>query len=141
MIVIIYLTTLVTQKLKIYRWKKEEDVTRVFDLIREAKRALVRKELDRAREDYHKIREYYPLIPGGCRSYLHKHIKRVRIAIDKKDIFNLIKEYETAKKENRTMDAIGLYNSIKRVYKRLPKKYREKVYNRMFKPLPDTLTL
>ncbi|MBD3253279.1 hypothetical protein GF386_06090 [Candidatus Pacearchaeota archaeon] len=140
-IIIVYLVILVIKKLRIYNWKKEEDVIRVFDLIKETKRALLREDLSSAREHYHKIREYYPLIPEACKKYLYKHVKKIRIAIDKRDIFNLVKEYEKAKKENRNQDSKELYDNIKDLYKRLPKKYREKIYNRMFKPLPKTLTL
>ena len=55
----------------------------------------------------------------------------MRIEIDKKDISNLVKEYKKAKSDFRKEDALLFYQKIKSVYKRLPKKYQEKVYEKL----------
>ena len=96
-----------------------------------------KENIEEARARYHKLQELYKLIPAGCQKYVYKQLKIIRVAIDKRDIFALVKEFEEASRQNRKDDANRLYNGIKDTYKRLPKKYREKVYNRMFKPKTD----
>lgn len=116
---------------KIQKWKKEENVVRVFSYIKEANSSLERKDVETAKEKYHKIKELYPLIPLGCQKYLKKKIDKIRIGIDKKEIFGLVKEFETAKREQRKQDAEMLYKNVQSIYKRLPKKYQKRVYERL----------
>ncbi len=103
------------------------------DLFFENHNAFIHIDINTAKEKYCRIKEIYPLIPEGCKRYLCKRIKKIRIAIDKKDIFNLVNEYEEAKKQGRKEDALRIYTSIKVVYKRLPQKYKEIIYNKLFK--------
>ncbi len=133
-IVIAYLTITFTKKLKITKWKEEENVVKIFDLIRENKRNIRRNDLNTARETYHKIQELYPLIPEKCKKYLYKEIRKIRIFIDKKDIFNLVREHREAKRQGRKEDAAMVYKNIQATYKRLPKKYQTVIYEKMFKP-------
>jgi hypothetical protein len=122
---LLYFVPYIIKKIKIISWKKEEDVVRIYEAIKEAKKAIKRENIEVAREKYHKIKELYPLIPTGCKKHVYRSIKTIRIFIDKKDIFNLVKEYETSKKEKRLDDAAGIKNKIKDNYKRLPKKLRK----------------
>jgi len=130
-IVVAYLVWFYLRKRKIAQWKKEENVIRIFAYIKEANRALEKKDVIVAKENYHKIQEVYPLIPEGCRRYLLKKIKYIRMEIDKKEILALVKEFEAAKAEKRKEDADFLYKKIQPIYKRLPKKYREKVHEKL----------
>ncbi|MFA5857094.1 MAG: hypothetical protein WC867_07055 [Candidatus Pacearchaeota archaeon] len=130
---IIYLIFISIKRYRIYMWKKEEDGSRIFKYVKEAKKAIKREDIETAREKYHKIKEIYPLVPKGCRKHLYKDIKNIRIYIDKKDINALIKEYELAKKDKRTDDATRFYENIKKTYVKLPKKERLKVKNKLFK--------
>jgi hypothetical protein len=57
----------------------------------------------------------------------------MQIEIDKRDIFNLVREYEEAKRNFLREDSMRLYSEIQRVYMRLPKKYREIVYRKVFR--------
>lgn len=132
-IIVIFLVIIFINKIKIAKWKKEENVVKIFGLIKNCKRSLKIKDFNTAKEKYHKIKEFYPLIPEGCKKYLYKKIKEIRIEIDKKDIFDLVKEYEEAKNQGRKEDAQMIYKKIQSIYTRLPKKYRKKVYN-MFRP-------
>jgi len=133
-IVIIYLLITFIQKMRVYKWKKEEDVVRIFKLIKGCKKAIIKKDINSAKEKYHSMQEIYPLITDGCKRYINKDIKKIRVAIDKKEIFGLAKEYEQAKRENRTEDAKIIYEKIRKIYKRQPKKYQAIIYNKMFKP-------
>lgn len=117
---------------RILKWKKEENVKRTFSYIREANSALERKDIEAAKEKYRKIKEIFPLLPEACRKYLQKRIDKIRIEVDKKEIFALVKEFETAKRENRKEDAEILYKNVNMIYKRLPKKYQKRIYERMF---------
>ena len=54
-------------------------------------------------------------------------LKKAQGAIDKRDIFNLVKEYKEAKNKFQKDDATNIYKDIQAVYKRLPKKDQAKV--------------
>jgi len=140
LIVIIYVVFILIQRIRIAKWKKQENAIRIFKLIKESKNNLRTNDLETAREKYHKIQENYPLIPKSCKKYIYKDLRKIRVGIDKRDIFDLIKEYQESKKQGRKEDEDRLYKSIQSTYKRLPKKYRQKVYQIMFKdPLEDFL--
>ncbi|OGJ16575.1 hypothetical protein A3K73_05975 [Candidatus Pacearchaeota archaeon RBG_13_36_9] len=130
-VIVIYLVWFYLRKRKIVQWKKEENVIRIFMYIKEANRALEKKDTVVAKENYHRIQGVYPLIPEGCRRYLLKKIKKIRAEIDKKEILALVKEFEAAKAEKRSRDAEILYKKIQPIYKRLPKKYRQKVHEKL----------
>ena len=55
------------------------------------------------------------------------------MAIDKKDVLGLIREYEAAKDAFRKEDAVLLHRRINEIYKKLPRKFQEKVYRRLVK--------
>jgi hypothetical protein len=116
---------------KIRQWKKEENVVRALSYIREANNSLERKDIESAKENYHRIKEIFSLLPAGCRKHLNKRISRIRIEIDKKEIFSLLKEFELAKIEQRRQDAEILYKKLQPIYKRIPKKYQQRVYERL----------
>jgi len=118
-------------KFKLKDWKKEEDVRRILEYSRKAKRALENNNQENAKEDYHKIKEIFGLTPKGFRDYIYPTIKKIRIGIDKRDMQDFIKEYEEAKKQNRKEDTKRIYQNIQNQYKKLPQKYQEKVYERV----------
>jgi hypothetical protein len=130
---LIYLSSFIFQKLKVGKWKKEPNVVRSFELISSVNRCIKKKDLEKAREDYHKLKEIYPLLPKNCKKFFYKKIQKLLLEIDKRDIFNLVREYEEARREKREEDKLRVYEDIKKIYKRLPKKYREKVYDRVIK--------
>jgi hypothetical protein len=132
-LIILYLLYDFILKYRVSKWKKQENVSRVYIAIKKAKREIKNKQIDNAKINYHIIKENFSLTPIRFRKYVYKDIKKIQIAIDKKDIFDLIKEYETAKKENRLDDANEIYMNIQGTYKRLPKQDREIVYLKLFK--------
>jgi hypothetical protein len=129
--ILFYIATFVVQKIKINKWKEEEDFRRIYRLIKLCNKSLKEKDAEKAREGYHKIKEIYPLIPESSKSYVFKEINKILTSIDKRDVINLLKEYREAKKQGRKEDAKVLYNDINQIYKRLPKKYQEKVYQKL----------
>ncbi len=119
------------KKAQITRWKKDEKVKEIFVLIRKTKREMEKKNVEKAREFYQKVKEIYSSIPNNCRKYVYNRMEKLRVEIDKKDIASLVKEFISAVKETRKDDALMLYNKINKVYKKLPEKYRSRVYNKI----------
>jgi hypothetical protein len=119
------------RRMRISQWKKEEDVRVVFELLKESKKALANESIEKARESYYKIRELYPLLPEACRKFLYKDINKILIEIDKRDAKSILKEYETASKENRKEDAAVLYSKLQKIYSRLPEEIKERIYNKL----------
>jgi len=132
LIVFIYLISFIFGKFKFERWSKEPNAVRALEIIKDSKFAIRENDLERARENYKRLREIYPLLPSSSKKYFYKKIKGLMIAIDKRDIFNLVREYEQAKREFRREDSMRIYEDIKKIYKRLPKKDQEVVYRRVF---------
>ncbi len=130
--VALYLGYFSFKTIKISKWKKEENVRKGFRMIKKAKNDLKNKEVEGAREKYHRLKELYPLFPESCRKYIYNEIKDIQTGIDKKDAANLIKEYNQAKTEGREQDALEIYEELKSIYKRLPKDSQAKVYSRVF---------
>src|SRR3989339_501240 len=115
-IFLIYFISKIYKNYKIKEWKKEENVVKCFKFIKESKKALERKDFSTAKEKYHKLKEIYPLISKDCQKYLYETIQKIRIKIDKKEISQLIKEYEEAKSSNRKEDSIIIYKNIQKIY-------------------------
>ena len=114
-------------------WKKEPNVVRVLDLISRTKMLVRENQLDAARGNYHQMGEIYRVLPDQCKNFFYKEIEKVRIGIDKKDVMNLLIEYDKARAEFRKDDSIAIHQRISEIYKKLPKKYQEKVYQRLIK--------
>jgi hypothetical protein len=129
----IYFGKDIFKKLKMNLWKKEEDVRRVLEYSEKAKQALQDNNQEIAKQYYHKIKEIFNLTPTGFRNQIYPIIKNIRIGIDKRDMQTFIKEYEQAKTENRKEDAQRIYKNIQDQYKKLPKKYQEKVYEKVIR--------
>jgi hypothetical protein len=123
----------VRKKIQLSRWRDEPNFLRILEFISQAKGCIRYNDIEGAREKYHKIKEIYPLIPAESKSYLFEKIREMQIEIDKRDIFNLVREYEEAKRNFLREDSMRLYSEIQRVYMRLPKKYREIVYRKVFR--------
>ncbi|MCD4771345.1 hypothetical protein K8R30_02910 [archaeon] len=128
-----YFGFLVFGKVRIESWKKEPSVVKILDLLGKAKILLKEKDVEGARGVYLKMNDAYRLLPGKCREFFYKEIGRVRLAIDKRDVLNLVKEYEKAKDGFRKEDAVALHGRINEIYRKLPKKFQERVYRRLVK--------
>ncbi len=132
-LILLYVGRIAINKIRMAKWKKEEDVNRILEGIKKAKYALQKNNLEETKEIYHKIKEIYPLVPEGFRKHTYKELKKIRVGIDRREIIGLVKEYEKAKSQGRVNDEKELYENVKETYKRLPKKDQEKIYNKMFK--------
>ena len=77
----------------------------------------------------------YKEIPQNARKILYKKIGKLKLRIDKKDARELINECIDAINTGRKDEAIAIYNEIKPIYRRLPKKYQKKIYSKIIKAL------
>ena len=129
LIVLSFMAVFVFKKFKMVRWRKEPNVVRMMDLIEGIKKLLKEREIEKARENYYKIKAIYPVLPYKTRPYFYKKVNEMLVRIDKKDILGLVKEYQEAKRNWNKEDYMRLYEDIKKIYKRLPEKDRKKVYD------------
>jgi len=111
--------------------KNKKEIEKILDLVLHAKEFLEKKDVDRAKEIYHKISEEYSLLPENSRKFIFKKIEKLRVEIDKKDISSLIKEFTGAMKEGRKEDALLIYKDINKIYPRMPKRYKRVVYEKV----------
>jgi hypothetical protein len=130
-ICVIILFLFAFRKMRRQNWKREPNVAKVFDLLGQINRYISEKDLERAREGYHELKKVYPVLPEKTKTYFYKRISEVLVEIDKRDIFGLVREYEEAKRHWNKEDCIRIYKDIKKVYERLPDKYRKKIYERI----------
>ena len=128
-----YVGFVIFGKARLEVWKKEPNVVRILDLMKNTKLLLKENKVLDARENYQKMSEIYKVLPNKCKNFFFNEIKIIRLAIDKKDVLNLIIEYEKARNENRLTDASELHSKISSIYKKLPKKFQDKVYQRLIK--------
>ena len=117
------------KKFRMINWRKEPNVVRVMNLIEEINKFLKEKEIEKARENYYRIKEIYPVLPSKTKAYFYEKINEMLARIDKKDIYGLVKEYQEAKRNWNKEDYVRLYEDIKKIYGRLPEKDRKKVYD------------
>ena len=120
-------------KAKIELWKKDPAVMNILNIIEKTKLQLRQNEVENARENYCKMGEAYKLLPSKSKMFFFNEIKMVRLAIDKKDVLSLVIEYEKAKSNGRKDDTAQLHAKISEIYKKLPKKFQDKVYQRLIK--------
>lgn len=128
---LLILIVVIINKMRIVSWKREPNVRRMFELIEESRRKIRNNELETAKVNYEKMRQIYPVLPRHTKPYLYTQIKVIENAIDKRDILNLLREYESAKREFRKEDAIEIYSKISKIYLKLPKEIRTKVYTEL----------
>jgi hypothetical protein len=128
-----YVGFLAAGKIKLNYWKKDPNVSRMIGLIEDTKRLLKQNNVEGSRDNYHKMSEIYKTLPNKTKNFFFNEIKIVRLAIDKKDVLNLVKEYERARSEFRKDDAVELHSKINEIYKKLPKKFQDKIYRRLVK--------
>ena len=128
-----YVGFIIFEKARLEVWKKEPNVVRILDLMKRTKLLLKENKVLDARENYRQMGEIYKVLPNKCKNFFFNEIKIIRLAIDKKDVLNLIIEYEKARSENRLADASELHSKISEIYKKLPKKFQDKVYQRLIK--------
>lgn len=133
LISLIILFLFVFRKRKVQNWKKEPNVVKCFELLGKANLYIKEKDLERARENYRELKRIYPVLPSKPKDYFYEKIKELAVEIDKRDIFALVKEYEEARKHWNKEDCLRIYKDIKKVYERLPIKYRQKIYERINK--------
>ena len=132
-LVILYFSKEFLKKNNLKKWKKEENVRTILEYSSKAKKFLQENNTENAKECYHKIKEIYNLTPEKFRNHIFPVIKNIQIGINKREIQEFVKEYENAKRERRENDAKILYRNIQENYKKLPKIYQEKIYERIIK--------
>lgn len=132
--IIFYVIKKILKRIKIEKYKKQGNGEKTLELIKQSILYLKHNEIGSAKENYHKLKELYPLLQEELKGYVYKDIKKIRMGIDKRDIFSLVKEYEKAKDQGRKIDSQKIYQEVKEVYKRLNKKDQTKIYNKIFKP-------
>ncbi len=128
-----YFGFLIFGKVRLENWKKEPGVEEIVRLINDMNVLIREGKVEAARDNYRKMSEIYVALPEKCKGFFYKEISRVRLSIDKKDVLGLIREYEVAKDEFRRDDAVLLHGKINKIYKKLPKKFQERVYRRLVK--------
>lgn len=128
-----YFGVLIFGKVRLESWKKEPGVEEMVRLINETSLLIREGKVDAARNNYNRMGEIYKCLPVKCRDFFFKEIKRIHLAIDKKDVLGLIKEYEAAKDSFRKDDAMVLHGKINAIYRKLPRKFQEKVFQRLVK--------
>jgi len=128
-----YVGFFVFMKVRLESWKKEPSVVSILEFMEDAGRAIRKNDVEGARSAYNKMKGIYKVLPRKCKSFFYKEIKKIRLMIDKRDIMNLVKEYEDAKDNFRKDDAIMIHGKINQIYKKLPKKYQERIYERLVK--------
>lgn len=132
--ILYYLISKYFYLLRMHVWKKEENVTRTLEYVKESKESLKEENLEKAKEKYHKIKEIFNLLPAGFKKHIYnKEVRKIQVGIDRREISNLIDEYENAKRRGMREDAKRIYKNIKEKYKMLPEKYQEKVYEKVIK--------
>lgn len=128
LVIIIFVVPFISRKIKMLNWRKEPNVEKVMNLIADIQRLLKEKEIESSKEKYYKIKEIYPLLPSSTKKYFYKKMKEISTTIDRKDILELVKEFQNTKKKWNKENYIKLYQDIKKVYYRLPEKDRKKVH-------------
>ncbi len=128
-----YFGFMIFGKVRLENWKKEPGVERMVELINETNGLVRDGRIDIARDNYRKMGEIYKALPVKCKGFFYRELGKVRLAIDKKDVLNLIREYEAAKDSFRKDDAVMLHGKINAIYRKLPKNFQEKVYRRLVK--------
>ncbi|GEM_PF-1195202 len=131
--IIIFLTVIffIFRKARISKLKKKRDVKRIFEVIKDIEDAMENEEFKKARDRYHELEELYFFIPSSSKRFFYRKIDKLRKRIDEKDISSLFKEFKEAVREKRKNDALLIYEDIKKIYSRMPRKYKKKVYTRI----------
>jgi hypothetical protein len=119
------------KRVQINRLKKHKDVKALFMITSETERLLKAMEIDKARVKYHEAQAIYPKIPEKGKKYAYKKLQKLYLAIDRKDITTMVKEFISASKAGRKNDALMLYNNIQKLYPRMPKGFKEKVFEKI----------
>lgn len=113
-------------------WDKDGEVRKVVYFIGDSNSALKKEDFDRARNNYREMKSRYSSLPKNFKKLIRGRIENIRVALDKIEIVNLVKEYEAMKRLGKNELSSSLYEKIQSKYKRLPKKYQNKVYKRLF---------
>jgi len=82
-------------------------------------------------EKYNESKILYSEIPENAKKIVFRKLEKLQTEIDKKDIQVLVKEFMAAVKEKRKEDVLMIYRDIKKIYHRLPRKYKNKVYEKV----------
>ena len=105
----------------------------ILDLVGQTRVLIRENRVEDARANYHEMSRVYKLLSGKSKEYFYREIQKIHLAINKKDVLNLLREYESAKSEFRKDDSIVLHKKINEIYKKLPQKFQDKVYQRLVK--------
>ena len=90
--IFIFIFVFVFKKAQVRKWKKQKEVKRIFEIIKETKRDLKKKDVDTAKIRYIEAKEIYSKIPKNCKKSIYKDILKLQTEIDKLDVISLIKE-------------------------------------------------
>lgn len=119
------------RRVRIARLRKHRDVRALFAVTSETEKLLKRKEIEKAREKYHEAKALYPKIPDHGKRFAYRKLQKLYLAIDKKDIVSMVKEFIEASKAGRKADALMLYGDIQKLYPRMPSGFKQKVFEKM----------
>jgi hypothetical protein len=128
-----YFGFLIFGKVRLEKWKEDSNVLKILDLLNSVESLLKKNDVEGARDVYLKMNKVYVVLPVKCKEFFYNKIARIRLAINKKDVLNLVREYEAAKDDFRKNDAMVLHSKINDIYKKLPKKFQERIYRRLVK--------
>jgi len=113
------------------KYKKMEIPRKISNLTKNAEKLLEEKDYDACKEKYHKIKELYPKTPKEFRKKIYQRISKIKEILNKREMGELVKEFEKAKREGRIEDKKRVYNIIKEKYKTLSEKDQEKIIERV----------
>jgi hypothetical protein len=119
-------------KNNIKKLNKNETTKKIITLLSEGNKEINKENHTKAKEKYHLIKKDFTQLTKKTKEKIFPEIEKLRIEIDKREMRDIIREYEKMKKENNIKEYSILYQKIKTKYKNLPKKYQEKIYKKLF---------
>ncbi|MCK5450055.1 hypothetical protein KAI32_04260 [Candidatus Pacearchaeota archaeon] len=128
-----YLGFFIFGKIRIEKWKEDVNVDEILKLINKTRLLVRQNNIEAARDNYCKMGNLYKVLPKKCKMFFYMELGKIRLAINKKDVLNLVNEYEEAKDDFRKDDAIRIHSKIGDIYKKLPKEFQNKIYRRIVK--------
>ncbi len=135
--IIAVIGTVSYRKLKTEKLKKKREFREVFNIMADIESALKEKDIDAARKNYYSAKELYNNLPDEGKEIVYRKLKKLCLEIDKKDMGILIKEFSLAIREGRKEDALTIYKDIRKIYHRMPLRYKKIVYEKVIPYVKD----
>ncbi|MDA3836638.1 MAG: hypothetical protein PF542_03370 [Nanoarchaeota archaeon] len=117
-------------KVKAEAYSKDPNVAKMIYLLKSSNEEIKKENIEKAKENYHEIKKIYPALPEEVKQKAYNKVEELRIEIDKREMRDLVREYETIKAFDK-VKANAIYNKIKSKYTRLPQKFQQKIYERI----------